>query len=167
MAHSDDHSHSWEPSIETSSSASHDSSRARRRRRAVSFAETSQVTLVLRSTQEEIDALWYSRDEKADLKRAFAACVGEVAIKRIATPVSEFPLEELYECIGMESRMSIDLMEETNTHKRVHVRTIIAAQARQEVMNIRDEEELVRLSRKSSWLTCEKARRAARYWQAR
>lgn len=133
-------------------------------KRSVYFSPSSQVTLIPYSTQEEIDVRWYSKEERATLERIFALSVGHMAIKRTQKPLHQFNPEELFECVGMESRMTLDMLELTHQTKRTHVRTIVAAQARQAALDVSDEEELARLSCKGSRQTCERARRAGRYW---
>lgn len=132
--------------------------------RLVNFASRSQVTLVHSPTKDEIEAKWYSKKQKEHLKRSFASSVGKMAIKRATTPIKEFLLEELYEFIGMESRWTLQVLEMTQQTKRTHVRTIIAAQARQRVLGEYDPDELVRLSQKSSRCARDRAQKSARYW---
>ena len=50
-------------------------------------------------------------------------------------------------------------------HRLRHVRTLLAAQARQRTLNIRDDEELSLLSQRSSVRMCDRAHKfALRYW---
>lgn len=150
---------SWRSSFfnKSSSSAS--------RKRSVHFSWTSQVNLFRKPSRNELEERWYTRKEKDELKCEFAISVGRMSLKRSITPIEQFEEDQLYECIGMESRMSLEALEKSQKGKRDHVRIILAAQARQAALNIADSGELARLSEKKSWHNCELARKRASYWQ--
>ena len=134
-------------------------------RRCVHFSPRSLLAFKEPPTDEERAALWYSPREQAHQKWQLRRDVSQLARKLASTPASLLREDELYHCVGNESCLSRDVLRSTNEHKDFHVRTVLAAQARQRAADVRDEGELSRLARASSAPACTRAHKiAVGYW---
>ena len=143
--------------------------------RSVRFAETSTLTFIEPSTREELATMWYSNEEHHHQKRRFKLHVHTLSNKLLTTPISLINQEVIYACIGMkvssfnflltpifnnwdsshplvmrQALLSHNELKWKVYHRLRHVRTLLAAQARQRTLNIHDDEELSLLSQRRS-----------------
>ena len=133
--------------------------------RSVRFAETSELTYTEGGTQEEKELRWYSKEEQAYFEDQFETDTCETGQKLATTPMLLIGQGDLYGCVGMESFLSRDVYMHTSEHRRIHVSTILAAQERQRMLDIRNEEQLSLLSERSSeWTVSRTRNHAAMYW---
>jgi len=134
--------------------------------RRVRFAATSLLSVTAPVSAEDLQAMWYSKEERGHQKETLKGAVRRLIRRLSTTSIASIHQEELYECIGMEAFLSRDVIVQRKRHRISHCRAILAAQARQRTSNGRDEEELARLSHKSSAHSCARARNiAAGYWK--
>ena len=132
--------------------------------RSVRFSVLSLLALTEPATDEERAARWYSQRELDYQKRRLRHDVIRLA-RRHASTSALLPKEELYNCVGHEACLSRDVFKSTKEHKERHVHAVLAAQARQLTADVRDEEELSRLSQASSAPTRARAHKiAVEYW---
>ena len=132
---------------------------------SVRFAETSELTFTKGATQEEKEIRWYSKEEQAYFEDQFETDTCETSQKLATTPMPLIGQDDLYACVGIEMFLSRDEYMQTGERRRIHVRTILAAQERQRMLDIRNEEQLSLLSEQSSEWTVSRSRNlAAMYW---
>ena len=133
--------------------------------RSVRFSARSLLVLTEPATDEERAVLWYSQREADDQKRRVRRDAIRLARRLASTPASLLRKEDLYHCVGNEGYVSRDVLRSTREHQDLHVRSVLAAQARQRAAEVWDEDELSRLSRASSAPACARAHKiAVGYW---
>lgn len=134
-------------------------------KRSVRFSETSSMRCFDCPSKKEVRRRWYSREERDSLKREFLQDLRYMARRLATTPIERVGSEDLVMCVGMESMLSHDISRGVRERKRYHRRLILSAQARQDSMDIVDEEELRYLSEESSKWTRERSQALAEgYW---
>ena len=117
--------------------------------RRVRFAALSTLTI----TEPTDNATWYSKRERErhkltlmrDARRAAATLPALAAMP----PAARDPAA-VCRCLGLEKFVSHEAYRVAQRRRADHVRAVLAAQARQRARCLRDDEELSRLSRKSS-----------------
>lgn len=88
-----------------------------------------------------------------------------MSITLAETPMESISKEDLFKCVGMESIMTQELRTSIRQRKREHVSAVLAAQRDQDTRDVVDEDELARVSSRSSKWTRKRAQElAAGYW---
>ncbi len=119
------------------------------------------MTLVSYATPSQRRTLWYSPDERDELKRELLRDVHLVSLHLARTPMEHVHHSDLVMCIGMETLLSPELSRLVKLRKRRHVKLVLLAQARQASRGVVDTEELCLLSENSSQWTRDRSRALA------
>ena len=118
------------------------------------------MTLVDYASPSQRRCLWYSPNERDELKRELLHDVQLVSLHLARTPMERVHHTDLVMCIGMEALLSPELSRLVKLRKKRHVKLILRAQARG-----MDAEELRQLSEGSSrWTRDRSGALAAGYW---
>jgi hypothetical protein len=72
--------------------------------RRVRFAATSLLSVTAPVSAEDLQAMWYSKEERGHQKETLKGAVRRLIRRLSTTPIASIHQEELYECIGMEVR---------------------------------------------------------------
>lgn len=164
----------------TSSTSSDESTKSSSTQQRVRFLESSTALLIHYPTQDQIRQCWYSSSDKDRLKSEFRRDIRIVSRKLAVIPVKHISQEDLFECIGMENMLSLQVYTLSKLRKRNHLRSVLEAQARhdqristakfhgEDELQMRifmDEEELSQLSQRNSEWTVTRAHKLAEgYW---
>ena len=116
-------------------------------------------------SQREFRRRWYSEQERDDLKRRLAGDVHRMSMTLAETPMEGISKEDLLKCVGMESIMTQELRTMVHRRKREHVRAVLTVQSDQDSRDVVNEDEIARVSRRSSKWTRKRAQELADgYW---
>jgi hypothetical protein len=120
--------------------------------RRVHFNPQTRVRCFPHPPEEDVEAAWYSSDERDFIKlrqRNHARIVADVLL---ATPAEFVTNDLLLETLGLETVISVEVARHSMAARRRHTRSVLREQTRQELLNIRDNNALRGVSRKfSSW----------------
>ncbi len=112
------------------------------RSHAVNFANESMLFLFDSPNRDDIDAAWYSEEERHSFKlqlRADAQRMTTALTRSDRGPATE---DDLVQCLGMERFLSISILRETLTHRRAHYDAVFGEQDRQRMCGTKDEDAL-------------------------
>eukprot|EP01082_Thalassiosira_pseudonana_P015045 g13382.t1 g13382 contig8:563395-563922(-) len=122
--------------------------------RRVHFNPQTRVRCFPHPPEEDVEAAWYSSDERDFIKlrqRNHARIVADVLL---ATPAEFVTNDLLLETLGLETVISVEVARHSMAARRRHMRSVLREQTRQELLNIRDDNALRGVSREfSSWST--------------
>jgi hypothetical protein len=126
-----------------------------KKKKQVCFAETKTTHTLKYRTSQQNAKTWYSEKDKVLFKSVLHRDVRSFQHLLATTPMEELSQEALYECIGLEGLLSIELMYYVKSKRRDHVRSIIK---RQEMLS---DEQLALSSVRSSFASRERAQQLA------
>ena len=78
--------------------------------------------------KEEVSKRWLSKKDKTLVMQAMEHDVQILRYRLTKTPIEELEKEVLYDCIGLEALVSIEVMRFLKERKREHVRSVVKMQ---------------------------------------
>jgi len=127
---------------------------------SVSFSRYSQLALIPRRTDIEECQLWYTDQEKREIRRALVRDPLRMSavVDRAGTTID---LDQLHECVGIETYMTRGLARMVVDVRRSNIEAVLAEQRRQAERGVRDEDAISTVSRKHSKWSRDRARKLA------
>lgn len=115
-----------------------------REQRIVRISSTSTMFIEFR-TEEDKSKKWTSAEDNRRFRQNLRRDVMDMR-RRVESNPESISQEELWQCLGMESLLSNELVRNSFEQRMMHRQAVLAEQRRQLLLHIHDEEELCRVS---------------------
>mmetsp|Transcript_35405 Transcript_35405/g.60149 ORF Transcript_35405/g.60149 Transcript_35405/m.60149 type:complete len:144 (+) Transcript_35405:297-728(+) len=127
--------------------------------RAVAFSKFSKLSII---SKDETDSKWYSMEDEHRFRRALIRDSIRMKRRFDAAPVDGVPLEHLYECLGIESKITQGLAQLATIKRHNHSAAVLSEQRHQKMRGIHDPERLANVSKRASLWAKQRAQKLAK-----
>ena len=130
--------------------------------RKIRFSHFSTVEYIDPRTDADVQARWYSRQELRRIRSIMATDAKKMR-QVISTGHDKHSIKQdvIFQCIGMENFLSVDLVWQSLEHKRRHSDAVRREQDRQKSLKICEDTELRLISKVHNEYSQERAHRVA------
>mmetsp|Transcript_30188 Transcript_30188/g.60346 ORF Transcript_30188/g.60346 Transcript_30188/m.60346 type:complete len:196 (-) Transcript_30188:271-858(-) len=133
-------------SIDDSTISTDDTIHKTKSQRSVRFASLVKVIIIERCSQEQIDQLWTTMEERKESGQRYRADIQAARQMLALNQGAKFTAEQRDQCIGIEKMLSSSMAKRSNDDRRRILQAVTAEQRRQDDLGIFDAEALRRVS---------------------
>ncbi|KAL7463800.1 hypothetical protein ACHAXS_004151 [Conticribra weissflogii] len=158
-----DQSHSC-LSIDDSTISTEDTIRKVITQRSVRFACLVKVIIIERCSEEEIDQIWTTKDERKESTLRYRADIDAARQMLASNQGAQFTAEQRDHCIGIEKFLSTSIAKRSHEDRKMILQAVMTEQCRQDTLGIFDAEALRRVSESYSMRSRMMAQKYAEFY---